>query len=361
MSPADPSKALTSLLKKLKSQHGELLHQPINAWLATKLTPAHLAAHAPAPEPVAANVDVGSVEHADGDEDTETESSTQTPAASHPPAAAPVVATPDEDPLVHELVYSFLLWDSGTTQARNLMKRLCETFVDLNELRVCLADELAEVLGERYPRAWERAQRLRATLHDLYKREHGMRLAHLAQSGKRDTRGYLDSLDGIPAFVAARMFVFGFGGHAIPCDSRLVELLADEGAIDKDMTDPAEVGSWLERQIRAADAQETALLLQAWSDEKGSAPKREKRPLDPYGLEEAVQEARAAARSAAVARASGKPAPEAKPETRAEAKSEAKAERKGGDSKNAEAKSAARATKTTKASRSAKTGKTKGR
>jgi len=330
VSPSDPSKTLASLLKKLKSHHGELLHQPINAWLAPKL---------PAPVPVMVAAPIEDVDTADADNDDASDSEERESSSREEPVFATPAAA-EEDPLVQELVFSFLLWDASTTQARNLMKRLCETFVDLNELRVCLADELAEVFGDRYPRAWERAQRLRATLHDLYKREHGMRLSHLAQSGKRDTRGYLDSLDGIPAFVAARMFLLGFGGHAIPCDSRLVELLADEGAIDKDMTDPADAGSWLERQIRAADAQEAGLLLQAWSDEKGSAPKREKRPLDPYGLEQAVAEARAAARAGmpvrpqAPASGSGKPSKsEAKPDAKPEKPAKAKPTRPGKSSK----------------------------
>jgi len=293
VSPTDPSKALATLLKRLRTQHGELLHQPIAAWLAPKVAPPQIAAGSADP-------------------------------------AAPIVVEPvsppltpagfDEDPLVQELIFSFLLWDATTTQARNLMRRLGETFVDSNELRVCLADEIAEVIGDRYPRAWERSQRLRATLQDLYKREHGMKLSTLNAANKRDIRGYLDSLDGIPPFVASRLFLVAFGGHAVPCDSRLADLLADEGVIDPKMTDPAEVGAWLERQIRAAESLEGGLLLQAWSDEKGSAPKREKRPADPYGLEDAVREARAAARAGTPVKTKPQPKADPKPEVKAEAK-----------------------------------------
>ncbi len=316
MSPIDPSKALATLLKRLKTQHGELLHQPIAAWLAPKVLPA--------PVTMAAGFD------------------SATPVAEEPISPIPAPTPADEDPLLQELVYSFLLWDATTTQARTLMRRLSETFVDSNELRVCLADELAEVMGDRYPRAWERSQRLRAALQDLYKREHGMRLTPLSSANKRDIRGYLDSLDGIPPFVAARVFLVGFGGHAVPCDARLADLLADEGVIDAKLTDPAEIGAWLERQIRAAESLEGGLLFQAWSDEKGTPPKREKRPVDPYGLEDAVREARAAARSGAPAKpkppaksehkaeTKSDPKPETKPETKAEAKSDAKASPRAG-------------------------------
>lgn len=298
MSPTDPSKALVSLLKRLKSQHGELLHQPIAAWLTPKVIPVPVTLPAGA-DPVA--------------------SPAEEPA--HPALLPP---SADEDPLLQELVYSFLLWDATTTQARTLMRRISDTFVDSNELRVCLADELADVMGDRYPRAWERSHRLRASLQDLYKREHGMRLTPLTTANKRDIRGYLDSLDGIPPFVAARVFLVGFGGHAVPCDSRLADLLADEGAIDSKMTDPAEAGAWLERHIRAAESLEAGLLLQAWSDEKGTAPKREKRPVDPYGLEDAVREARAVARAGEPP----KPKPQTKPEPKAESRSDSRSDTK---------------------------------
>lgn len=330
MSPIDPSKALATLLKRLKTQHGELLHQPIAAWLAPKVMPA--------PVTMAAGPD------------------STTPIPEEPASPTPPPVAADEDPLVQELIFSFLLWDATTTQARNLMRRLSETFVDSNELRVCLADEIAEVMGDRYPRAWERSQRLRATLQDLYKREHGMKLSTLNSANKRDIRGYLDSLDGIPPFVAARVFLVAFGGHAVPCDSRLADLLADEGVVDAKTTDPAEIGAWLERQIRAAESLEGGLLLQAWSDEKGSAPKREKRPVDPYGLEDAVREARAAARSGEPI----KPKPQAKAEPKSEAKSDTKSEAK------TEAKAASRADRSAKpavkpATKTAKVTKSKGR
>lgn len=222
MSPSDPSKGLAALLKKLKSKHGEI-----------------------APEAPPAAIDEGL------------------------------------DPLVLQLVFAFLLWDATAPQARTLLKRLRENFVDFNELRVALPDEIAAVVGDRYPRCHERSLRLRATLQDIFKREHGLTLTRLADMGKREARAYLDSLEGMPAYVSARVFLLGLGGHAVPVDQRLADLLAAEDVLSEEVTDAETAATWLERQIKAGEGVQAHLLFQAWSDEEGSTPRRDRRVFGP--------------------------------------------------------------------------------
>lgn len=218
MSSQDPAKLLQSLLKKLANRYGD-----------------------PQPEPLGAGVDEG------------------------------------VDPLLHLFVYSFLLWDASTGQARAALKRLRETFVDYNELRIAFADEIAAAFGERYPRGYERAMRLRSSLHDIFRREHSLSLSSLTELSKREARSYLESIDGTPAYVASRVLSLGLGGHALPVDQRIADLLAAEAVLGDDVTDADSAASWLERQIRAGEAVSIALLLQAWSDDQGAAPRRERR------------------------------------------------------------------------------------
>jgi hypothetical protein len=201
----------------------------------------------------------------------------------HPTPEAPGVLPepPDEfDPLVHQLLFSMLLWEASTGQAKNAIKRVRESVVDYNELRVCVPDEVAHVMGEKYPLAHERAMRLRSTLNDIYQRQHAITLAHLPEMGKREARHYLESLDGCPGFVASRLCLLGQIGHAVPVDERMCDLLASEGILEQG-TMPDAAAGWLDRHVRAEDALETYLLLQAWSDEHGTPPKREKRPVQP--------------------------------------------------------------------------------
>jgi len=170
-----------------------------------------------------------------------------------------------DDP-THQLVYSFLLWEASTAKADLAWKRVQSAVVDMNELRICLFDEIVAILGERYPRVEERAMRLRAALNDIYKREHAVTLEPLKKLNKREARQMVESLDGVPQYVAARVMLIGLGGHAAPIDERLLAALISVGALPEDTT--LEKGaSILERQIKAADALEAHLVLQSWAEE----------------------------------------------------------------------------------------------
>lgn len=177
--------------------------------------------------------------------------------------------------LLEQLIFDFMLWESSTAQAKAAVKRLGESFVDHNELRVAMPHEIAAALGERCPLALDRSLRLRSTLQDLYKREHIVTLAPVAVAAKREARQYLESLDGMPPFVAARLTVFGMGGHAIPADYRLVELLRGAKALPADVGAPADASAWLEKQVRANEAAASVWALQAWSDAEGQSPKHD--------------------------------------------------------------------------------------
>lgn len=180
--------------------------------------------------------------------------------------------------IVEHLVYAMVLWEASSGQARAAFKRLRDTTVDLNELRVCVPEEIAGMLGERYPLAAERALRLRSVLHDVFVRQHRLTLALLRTMGKRDARAFLESLDGIPHFAAARVTLLALQGHAVPVDDRLRDLLAASGVVAPGVTAEQAAG-WLERHVKGEDLAETCCLLQAWSDEEGHTPRRERADL----------------------------------------------------------------------------------
>ena len=118
----------------------------------------------------------------------------------------------------------------AASAAQEALAALQDEFVDYNEMRIGMSDELAELLPKRYPLAGERCQRLRAALNTVFQREHRLSLASLAESPKRESRAYLDSLEGITPFVASRVTLLGLGAHAFPVDQRLVAVLAEGGA-----------------------------------------------------------------------------------------------------------------------------------
>jgi len=183
-----------------------------------------------------------------------------------PEPSAQSAAQSLEDP-INQLVWSFLLWNSMTSKAEPAMRRLRASFVDLNELRVSLPHEIAAALGERYPLCQERALRLRLTLNDIFYHENAVSLTRLHELQKREAREYLESLEGIPPYVVARVLLLSLGGHAIPVDDRLTDALIDEGVLEPG-TSVEHAASVLARHIKAADAREAHLLLQQWSEQR---------------------------------------------------------------------------------------------
>lgn len=167
------------------------------------------------------------------------------------------------EPLTIELLRSLLLWEAGAKHAVTAMKRLAETVVDVNELRICLVDEIEAALG-RSPMAGERAHRIKLILTDIYNREHSVSLASLQTEGKREAKAYLDSLDAMPAFVASRVLLVGLGGHAFPLDDRLLSRLQAAGAAE-DGADITAASGWAEREFRAGEALGAYFAIEAWS------------------------------------------------------------------------------------------------
>jgi len=211
-------------------------------------------------------------------------------------------AASPEDPLL-ELVRSFLLWEAPRSKAELAMKRVQQAVVDINELRVCFPEEIIAILGERYPRVEERAQRLRAVLNDIYIREHAVSLDKLKSAGKREARQYLDSLDGMPQFVAARVFLLALGGHAVPLDDRMIARLAAEGVLEPGAA-VEKAASALERHVKAGEAAELHMLLQAWADD-GPASDRAPGRKKPAGNSAVRSAARRAAKSPSHRKKSG--------------------------------------------------------
>ncbi len=207
-----------------------------------------------------------------------------------PPATDPSLdrAPLGADPLVYQLIYSMLLWEGSHDLAARCLEAIRAEVVDFNELRVCSVEEVCALLPRDCPRRPERVDRLLTALNDIFLREHGLTLAHLNALPKREARQYLDALPGLPQFVAARVMLVSLGGHAFPTDSRIGRVLANAGVIDAADMDHPDLGTRLERSVRAADSARVYALLEAEARDlpppKGGARKpaaRSARPTPP--------------------------------------------------------------------------------
>lgn len=208
---------------------------------------------------------------------------------------APAPVTPPGDdlapaeadaPVRHDpiatLVMSFLMWESTAEKAQAAYDRILESVVDFNDLRVSMPHETVEMIGPRYPLALNRAQRLRASLRNIYLREHAVSLDKPAAAGKRDLKKYIDSLEGMVPYVASRVVLLCFETHGLPVDEQLRTALIEAEVADASVEVP-ELATWLASQIRAGDAAPTHAALQKWMDSKlgGSGPsgKSSKKPV----------------------------------------------------------------------------------
>ncbi|MEM6459071.1 MAG: hypothetical protein AAF710_06740 [Planctomycetota bacterium] len=172
---------------------------------------------------------------------------------------------PPRDP-VAQLIVAFLQWNATRKQAEDAFAALMAEYIDVNDLRVSHPHELVAVIGEDYPAAAERVIRLREALLEVYKREHDVQMHSIAGKGKKDQRAYLDTLPGATSYIAAVVTLLSFGGHAMPVDDRLCARLIDEGCLDEGTT-PGDAESYLARLVKAGDALEAHLALQAWADQ----------------------------------------------------------------------------------------------
>jgi len=174
---------------------------------------------------------------------------------------------------VQQLVYSLLLWEASSTQARGALKRVRESLIDLNELRVCAIDDLSHILGDRYPLGRERAMRIRCVFSELVAQFHGPTIDPVLAMSKRDAKLFLEGLHGMPPFVVQRIALLVMNTHAMPVDERLLQLLVAAKVLQP-ATDCHHAASWLEHNVPADDGPLTAMLLQAWSDDEGQPPAR---------------------------------------------------------------------------------------
>ncbi len=167
---------------------------------------------------------------------------------------------PARDDLVEHLILGILSRCTTEAKAQAAFRRLRESVVDHNELRVTPRVEVAEILGDDLPDAEARARNLVDALNAIYDKHSVVDLAFLRDKPVRDAREYLRSLPGVDEFTASRVVLHGLKGHAIPVDEAVLDLLRKEGMVDADAT-IAEVQSFLERHIPAAEAAEFAALI----------------------------------------------------------------------------------------------------
>lgn len=161
---------------------------------------------------------------------------------------------------IEQMIVGILALDSTILKAQAAYRKMRQQTVDLNELRVTPAIELADMIGDGVPLAGVKAQRIVDALNAVRKRQDTLDLGFLRQRGRREAREYLESLEGVGPTVAAHVSLFSLGGHAVPVDDLSLYVLRKEGLVDGE-ANVAVVQAFLERYIGASDASDFVQLL----------------------------------------------------------------------------------------------------
>ena len=259
---------------------------------------------------------------------------------------------PDPRDPVTLLAFAYCSWESTAEGALEACRNLRSGLVDWNDLRVCKVDEIVDMAGFSDIRKEERARRLRSAFHAVFLREHETSMDALHDMKKRETREYIETLDGMVPYVASFVLMHAFDVSGIPVDGQLRMLLIEKGAVDPD-ADIAEISGWVSRQVSAEDSVRVSAQLQAWTDAESSRLAKESLAAERHEAQQRkrqvtkMETARKKAIEQAAAEAAKKAEKLAAKQAAAEAKVKAAAKKVAADAK-AAAKKAATKKKVTK-------------
>lgn len=228
---------------------------------------------------------------------------------------------PDDPPTgcqtVAALVESILQADATDKQAQAAMEAIQKEYVDLNELRVGLTKDIVDCIGRDYPSARPKAEMISVVLNGIFQRTHDIKLDYMADMPKRGLRRHLSEL-GLSPYAAACVVMKVFGGHAVPVDDTLVEVL-QMGRYVHPASDLGDVQGFLTRVTAQKNDLSAHEFFRAHVKKSARALARKRK---------AEAEARAKAEAAQKAKAEAEAKKQAKAEQAARRKAAAKKARK---------------------------------
>lgn len=175
------------------------------------------------------------------------------------------------------LVYAVISEGISEKASQSTIKKFTECFVDWNDLRVSLTEEIVETLGADTAAIRDTASRLAGALRALFNKYHMVSLEALKKIGKRPARTVLEEIDGTSRFVVNYCVLTSLGGHAIPLTKKMVEYLRSNELVHPE-ADEQEIEGFLTRQITAENAYEFYVLLRRHSESSVAGTKKKTTP-----------------------------------------------------------------------------------
>jgi hypothetical protein len=180
-------------------------------------------------------------------------------------ARYPKVQNPLYDEPLDAVVYGIISENACQKEADTAFKRISENFVDLNDLRVSLTEEIVEALGSDTPATRDTASSLVGALRLIFDKYNAVSLELLKKMGKRLARQVLEKMGFASSFVVDYCMLTSLRGHAIPLTKKMLEYLRSNGLVDPE-ADEREIEGFLSRQISAKNAYEFYAFLRQASE-----------------------------------------------------------------------------------------------
>jgi hypothetical protein len=159
-----------------------------------------------------------------------------------------------DDPLLDHLLVGVLSTHAGASKAREALRTLTGSYLDLNELRVSPKSEIEHALApfvpaERLPQAaWD----LRMTLQDVFDGTHGLDLEPLRGRDPEDLKHFLTKLPNIPGGPAAMVLQLAVGEKHLVLGPLETHLLERFGMLPRAAT-PHRVRVAVEKLVKPGD------------------------------------------------------------------------------------------------------------
>lgn len=172
------------------------------------------------------------------------------------------ITPPPLDQAAAQLVEAILQADATLDQAAAAAKKLTTEFVDINELRVSPLSEIVDCIGRDFPLAQTKAEVISIALAGVYHRTCGVDISYMNDMPKRDLRRHLREI-GMTPYAEAVVTMTVFGGHAVPVDDALFELLQMEDLVHPE-SDVEDTQAFLERIVPAKNGLEIHQFLREY-------------------------------------------------------------------------------------------------
>jgi endonuclease-3 len=169
------------------------------------------------------------------------------------------ILPPSNRTVIEHAIYGCCLEDSTFEAADEAFAKLHENYFDWNEVRVTTAKELAETM-KSLGHPMMAAERMKKLLYGIFETFYQFDLEFLKKENLSKAIIQFEKMNGVSPFTISYMAQNGLGGHSIPTDRSLLELMVVIGAISEEEAGKGRVPG-LERAIAKAKGGEFSSLV----------------------------------------------------------------------------------------------------